>query len=150
MSGWGWRPWLLVAVLASTLWVIVDVAQENELGPDKQEREEAPNQKRSGATEEGSLNGSAGSVESLRLDFLVREKTEMETTNPFSPSTWYRPPPRPRMPPPLPPPLPPEPTAPPLPFKYFGSYEEGQQRIVLLLKGEQMYTLAEGDYIDNT
>jgi hypothetical protein len=68
----------------------------------------------------------------------------------FSAISWYVPPPP---PPPPPPPRyvpPPPPTAPPMPFSYFGRYEEGDTLIILLVKGERIYTVSAGDVIENT
>ncbi len=68
----------------------------------------------------------------------------------FSAISWYVPPPP---PPPPPPPRvvpPPPPTAPPMPFSYFGRYEEGETLIILLVKGERIYTVSAGDVIENT
>ncbi|MHB0982839.1 MAG: hypothetical protein ACYC02_05580 [Thiobacillus sp.] len=67
----------------------------------------------------------------------------------FSAISWYVPPPP---PPPPPPPRyvpPPPPTAPPMPFSYFGRYEEGETLIILLVKGERIYTVSAGDVIEN-
>jgi hypothetical protein len=68
----------------------------------------------------------------------------------FSAISWYVPPPPPPPPPPprVVPPLPP--TAPPMPFSYFGRYEEGETLIILLVKGERIYTVSAGDVIENT
>lgn len=69
--------------------------------------------------------------------------------NPFGAISWYVPPPPP--PPPAPPKyVPPPPTAPPMPFSFFGRYEEGDTQIILLVKGERIYTVSAGDVIDNT
>jgi len=62
---------------------------------------------------------------------------------------------RPAAPPPPPPPPPkplppPPPTAPPLPFSFMGRYEEGTTRIILLVRDERIYTVSEGEVIDNT
>lgn len=70
-------------------------------------------------------------------------------SNAFGAMTWHVPPP----PPPKPlskPQPPPPPTAPPMPFSFMGRYEEGGMRIILLVKGDRIYTVAEGDVIDNT
>jgi hypothetical protein len=41
------------------------------------------------------------------------------------------------------------PVAPPLPFVYVGRYVEGTHQIVLLMKGEQLLLVQQGDTIDN-
>jgi hypothetical protein len=50
------------------------------------------------------------------------------------------------------PPPPPPPTAPPLPFSYMGRLlEETPQRpVYFLVKGDKLYTVAEGELIDGT
>jgi len=140
---------LLVILAATVLFIITDDPQivESDIDGQKQEIGYRGGQQ-NGVT---GAKDNAEQIEDLRLDYLVREKTEMGATNPFSPSSWYRPPPRRKAPPP-PPPVPyvaPEPTAPPLPYKYFGSYEDGTERIVLLLKGKKIYPVIEGDTIDS-
>lgn len=37
-----------------------------------------------------------------------------------------------------------------MPFSFLGRYEEGETRIILLVRGERIYTVAEGEVIDNT
>jgi len=37
-----------------------------------------------------------------------------------------------------------------MPFSFLGTYEEGETRIILLVKGERIYTVSEGEVIDNT
>jgi hypothetical protein len=73
-----------------------------------------------------------------------------EITNVFSPSSWFVPPPPPPPPKPVKASPPPKPTAPPLPFIYFGRYEDSSTKVIMLAKGEQIYTVSEGDVIDNT
>lgn len=69
--------------------------------------------------------------------------------NAFNSMSWYEPPP-----PPPPPPValekPAAPTAPPVPFTYFGRYENPPKKIVMLTRNEQLYTVSEGDVIDET
>jgi len=64
----------------------------------------------------------------------------------FGVTSWYVPPP---LPPPLPPPPPPKPTAPPMPFSYMGRYQESQAEIIMLVKGDRIYTVTSGDVVDN-
>ncbi|HEX9721465.1 MAG TPA: hypothetical protein VGA59_17240 [Ramlibacter sp.] len=45
---------------------------------------------------------------------------------------------------------PPPPSAPPMPFTFLGRYEEGGTRTIVLVKGERIYTVSEGDVIDQT
>jgi hypothetical protein len=64
----------------------------------------------------------------------------------FGVTSWYVPPPP---PPPQPPPPPPKPTAPPLPFSYLGRYQESQAMIIMLVKGDRIYTVSAGEVIEN-
>lgn len=68
----------------------------------------------------------------------------------FRAMSWYvpPPPPPPRSPPKLLPPSPP--TAPPMPFSFMGRYEEEGKRIILLVRGDRVYTVSEGEVIDST
>ncbi|MDX8385063.1 MAG: hypothetical protein R8M11_00940 [Gallionella sp.] len=147
------RSWFLLVALAATVWlVITDETQDIDSEIDSSDQQIAKNQSNRLSTN-GSANNSEEPLEELRLDYLVREKAEVKTTKAFSPSTWYRAPPRPKpkqipAPPPPAPYVAPAPTAPPLPFKYFGSYEDGPKRIVLLLKGGKIYPVIKGDTID--
>jgi hypothetical protein len=67
--------------------------------------------------------------------------------NAFGATSWYVPPPPPPPPKPLPPP---PPTAPPLPFSYLGLYQGAPGLVIMLVKGDHIYTVAVGDVIDNT
>lgn len=73
--------------------------------------------------------------------------TEAEVSNVFGATSWYVPPPP---PPPEPPPPPPKPTAPPMPFAYLGSYDGGSKLIIILSKGDRVYTVSPGDVIEGT
>lgn len=74
---------------------------------------------------------------------------EMEIGNVFGATSWYVPPPPPPQfaPASLPPPVP---TAPPMPFTYLGRYEDVPTLLAILVKGERMYVVAEGDVIEDT
>jgi len=84
------------------------------------------------------------------LEKLNREdasaKPEPAASNVFKAMSWYVPPPP---PPPRPPPPPLPPTAPPMPFSFMGRYEEDGKRIILLVRGDRIYTVTEGEVIDN-
>jgi hypothetical protein len=82
-----------------------------------------------------------------KADAAAEGNAETELGNVFGATSWYVPPPPPPPPPPAPPPVP---TAPPMPFTYLGRYEDAPTRLVILVKGERMYTVAEGDVIENT
>jgi hypothetical protein len=75
---------------------------------------------------------------------------EPEVGNVFKAISWYVPPPPPPPPPPPKPVPPPPPTAPPMPFSYLGRYEDGGKLIIFLVRGDRIYTVAEGEVIENT
>jgi hypothetical protein len=77
-------------------------------------------------------------------------KAEKTASHAFRAMSWYVPPPPPPPPPPPKPLPPPPPTAPPMPFSFMGRYEEGTTRIILLVRDERIYTVSEGEVIDNT
>ena len=68
-----------------------------------------------------------------------------EVANVFASTSWYVPPPPPKVEPP------PKPTAPPLPFTFMGRYQDAKAAsVVMLTKGDRLYTVTEGDVIDDT
>jgi hypothetical protein len=77
-------------------------------------------------------------------------EADMPASHAFRSMSWYVPPPPPPPPPPPKPMPPPPPSAPPMPFSFLGRYEEGETRIILLVRGERIYTVSEGEVIDNT
>lgn len=90
----------------------------------------------------------------IELEKLQRRDAPADTdkvaSNTFGAMTWHVPPP-----PPLPKPVakappPPPPSAPPMPFTFLGRYEDGGTRTILLIKGERIYTVSEGEVIDQT
>jgi hypothetical protein len=96
-----------------------------------------------------------GRVELERLDRAANTPSEVQgkVGNAFNITSWYVPPPAPhRAPAPVvvaPPPVV-VPTAPPLPFAYLGRYGDTASRIVILTKGDRVYTVSVGDVIENT
>lgn len=87
-------------------------------------------------------------VELERLDTAaLPQNREEKVGNVFVPTFWYVPPPP---PPPVKPPPPPPPAVPPMPFTYLGLYEEALGKVIMLVKGDQLYTVAVGDVIENT
>ncbi len=69
-----------------------------------------------------------------------------DVVNAFPSTSWYVPPP------PPPPQPPPKPTAPPVPFTFMGRYDDTARSsvVVMLTKGDRVYTVSEGDVIDDT
>lgn len=90
----------------------------------------------------------------LELERLQRPSepatNQQVTTHAFGAMTWHVPPPPPPTKSQTRPLPPPPPTAPPMPFSFMGRYEEGGTRIILLVKGDRIYTVSEGDVIDST
>ncbi|BCB27610.1 hypothetical protein SKTS_24960 [Sulfurimicrobium lacus] len=87
-------------------------------------------------------------VELERLDHAALQANGNENIgNVFGATSWYVPPPPPPPPPPQPPP---KPTAPPMPFTYLGLYQENSGQVIMLLKGDRLYTVAVGDVIEST
>jgi hypothetical protein len=77
--------------------------------------------------------------------------TELVASNSFGATSWHvAPPPPPPPPAPVKPPPPAPPAAPPAPFSFLGRYEDGNARIILLVRDDRIYTVSEGDVIDKT
>ncbi|MBT2303269.1 hypothetical protein J7E70_22735 [Variovorax paradoxus] len=94
------------------------------------------------------------SLPSIALERLQRRDapagSEKLAGNIFGAMTWHVPPPPPPPPPIAKPAPPPPPTAPPMPFTFLGRYEDEGVRIIMLVKGDRIYTVSEGDVIDRT
>lgn len=87
-------------------------------------------------------------VELERLDQAAKQKTgKGKVGNAFGATSWYVPPPP---PPPVKPAPPPPPSAPPMPFTYLGLYEGAVGQVIMLVKGDHVYTVSVGDVIENT
>jgi hypothetical protein len=87
-------------------------------------------------------------VELERLDQAAQQKTgKGKVGNAFGATSWYVPPPP---PPPVKPAPPPPPSAPPMPFAYLGLYEGAVGKVIMLVKGDHVYTVSVGDVIENT
>lgn len=95
---------------------------------------------------------SAESRPSIALERLQRRDAHTDSEklagNTFGAMTWHVPPPPPP-PKPIAKPAPP-PSAPPMPFTFLGRYEDEGVRIIMLVKGDRVYTVSEGDVIDQT
>lgn len=73
-----------------------------------------------------------------------------QVNNVFVATSWFVPPPPPPKAPPVKPLPPPPPSAPPLPFSYLGRYVEDGKLTLMLVRGDRIYTVSEGELIDNT
>lgn len=87
-----------------------------------------------------------------RVEFERLERArhaDVKVGSAFGPTSWFVAPP-----PPPPKPVvhapPPAPVAPPMPFAFLGRYEEDGARVILLVKGDRIYTVSEGEVIENT
>ena len=106
----------------------------------------------------------------LDLARLARRAQQGEPNNAFESLSWYQapvrthksyeaqalPPPLSALPNPVPlsplvaamAPPPPKPVAPPVPFTYLGTYQDGGKPMYFLVKGDQVYHVKEGDVIE--
>lgn len=146
MSARPWRPRALFGALAVTIILSLSAAQVwQTAGPPALPSKARPSH---------ASSAPAPPLPHVQLERLQRQDAPRETdpvaSSAFRAMSWYvappPPPPRPASKP-LPPP---PPTAPPMPFSFMGRYEEGAARIILLLKGDRIYTVSEGEVIDNT
>jgi hypothetical protein len=146
MNAQTWRQRLLFGALAVT--IVLSAAS----GKEWQSADEPvmPAKRAASAV----ANDSARSQPQLDLRRLnqtdAAANAEISSDHAFRAMSWYvpPPPPPPRPPPrPMPPPLP---TAPPMPFSFLGRYEDEETRVILLVRNERIYTVSEGEVIDNT
>ena len=98
----------------------------------------------------------AGHVELERLARLeLQNKDRKNVGDAFNTNSWYAPPSPAHTSSPSnliapPPPAEVVQVAPPLPFTYLGRYGDTPSRIIILAKGERVYTVAVGDVIENS
>ncbi len=144
----GRLQWAFIAIAALVIVVMApsdngDV-EKSLARPEKQPTPDSPATDRSRSHE-------VGHVELERLserDMLHKGKTKVNDV--FNTTPWYVPPPPPKFVAPPPPPPPPPPSAPPQPFTYLGRYGDTASRIIILSKGDHVYTVTVGDVIENT
>jgi len=90
----------------------------------------------------------------IELERLQRREASSDAdkvaSTAFGAKSWHVPPPPPPPKPAVKPLPPPPPAPPPMPFSFMGRYEEGESRIILLVKDDRIYTVSEGDVIDKT
>ncbi len=147
------------AIAIATLLIVVMAPSDNESSNGKIARSES-------RLSDGSSPSSAsdrqhthevGHVELERLAMLEsRSGDKKNVRDAFDTNSWYAPPPsssHPVLPnnqvEPLPPPVV-VPTAPAIPFTYLGRYGDTPTRIIILAKGDRVYTVAVGDVIENS
>jgi hypothetical protein len=142
------RPWHWRLLAGGAVAAIVVAAAPDEGQPAE------PRLARAGELPQRPATRSPQSLPRIELERLNRPDGEAASaateSNAFSAISWYVPPPPPPPPPPPKPVPPPPPAAPPLMFSYFGRYEADGIRVILLLKGDRIYTVAEGEVIENT
>ncbi|MGA7178379.1 MAG: hypothetical protein WBX11_02165 [Thiobacillaceae bacterium] len=150
------RSWLTRIVLAASAVAIILAAATNK-GEDKQHKlgQKAEQPVHVAMPQlSGSRSHALQSSAHIELERLHRESGKAPSHagigNAFNVISWYVPPPPPPPPPPPKPVPPPAPTAPPMPFTYMGQYEEGGKLIIFLVKGDRIYTVSEGEVIDDT
>ena len=137
-----WRRRAMFVVLAATIALAVASGKER-----RPEAAPALPTVHHGVRKHEPQTASVLSVEMERLREPAGEAPADPSADAFRPTSWYVPPPPPPPPPPKPPPAP---TAPPLPFTFMGRYEDGAKKVILLVKGDRIYTVSEGEVIDNT
>ena len=148
--------WAFIGIVTAAL--VIMAPSDNEDDAAKIARGDKPSSTNSAASNSGKqrsreVGREVGRVELERLARLEKQQKDKKIMGDvFNATSWYVPPP-PRYvkppPPPSPPPIP-VPTAPPLPFTYLGRYGDSASRIIILSKGDRVYTVTEGDIIENT
>jgi hypothetical protein len=144
----GRTQWAFIAV--ASLAIIIFAPKDNESASVSQVK---PAKQRAGTNTSISTSQTVGRVELERLAKLGKQKSEKSSVgDAFNNLSWYVPPPvkaQVYVPPPPPPP-PPAPTAPPLPFAFLGRYDDSSSLVIILTKGDRVYTVSVGDVIENT
>ncbi|MFA6971931.1 MAG: hypothetical protein WC208_11085 [Gallionella sp.] len=164
MKWHAWSKWPLLGVAVTAVVLAAPSDHTHSVDGQKDVESTAPGnvqqvaratQQQPAVTQEKPANQADQHMNRVELERLKRENPDVaaaektEVANAFNVVSWYEPPP----PPPPAPVVAPEPivpTAPPMPFTYFGRYENPPSRIVMLARNEQIYTVSEGDVIDET
>lgn len=148
----GRLQWAFIIIVTAAL--VIMAPSDNEDDTAKIARSDKQSLPHSAASNSGKQRlPEVGRVELERLARLEKhQKEEKIVGDVFNATSWYVAPPPPRYvePPPAPPPPIPVPTAPPLPFTYLGRYGDSASRIIILSKGDRVYTVTEGDIIEDT
>ncbi len=91
------------------------------------------------------------SLPDLDLDKLIRASRTNKITDLFASKAFIpAPPPAAVAITPAPPPPPPAPTTPPLPFRYFGKWVDGEKTAVFLWQNNESRSVSAGDTVDGT
>lgn len=114
----------LAATTAASLWVAREESPE-----DITEVQDRPEQ-----ASPGSEAGSKLLAERIRRGEVLESEVD-----PFRAKSWYVAPPEP------PPPPPPKPTAPPLPFRYIGMFEDKGKTTIFLARGDESFAVTAGE-----
>ncbi len=142
--------WVIISVVTAAL--VVTAPSDNEGDIAKPAKQSSARSTSSLATESKQRASEAGRVELERLVGVEPQQADKKIVgDAFNVTSWFVPPPAPRVVKPIDvvPPPPPAPVAPPLPFTYLGRYGDTATRTVILSKGERVYTVVVGDVIEN-
>lgn len=150
MSARPWRRRALFGALAVTVALALASAMAERAAdapvPAVPARPPAPSANRAPAT---STSVARVELERLQRQDATPDARARSTSQVFGAMGWDPPPPAPPKVEVKPAP-PPPPTAPPMPFSFLGRYEEGGVRTFMLVRGDRIYTVVEGEVIDNT
>ncbi len=142
--------WALIVTATAVLVVMAPSGDEGD-SKDGQVGKRSSNAKSGNAGQEKD-RGQAVELERLAtLDAARGEKGKVG--NVFDHTSWYVPPPPVHYDPvQVAPPMSVQlvPAAPPMPFTYLGRYGDSESRIIILAKGDKVYTVSVGDVIENT
>jgi hypothetical protein len=150
----GRTQWAFIAVASLT--IIVLAPNDNEsasVSQAKPAKQRVTTNASAPSNSDKQTSQAVGRVELERLVKLGKPKNEQGSVgDAFNNLSWYVPPPvKPQAyEPPPPPPPPPVPTAPPLPFTFLGRYDDSVSLVIILTKGDRVYTVSVGDVIENT
>lgn len=154
------QRWLAIAAFGLVALILaLKAPAPDELAAPANKRTRTPDGVSSGMTQNSNKNQAASAdtlkPDTLKLDTLQpRSIAQLDKEDMFNSKSWYIPPPPPPKPKyvaPPPPPPPPPPTAPPLPYKLMGSFQDpGQKLVVYLSRGDKLYSVSAGDILDGT
>ncbi len=149
-KGTNWKRLLVLAGAGAVTFGVVFRAVD---GPDEAVVEPVAHAPRNaGASDPGhSARPAEAPVEAP--DVPTRARLAQNTrTDPFAPKGWTPPPPPPPKPaPPEPPPPPPPPTAPPIPYKFIGQFDDKSTKpAAFITKGDALFVVHVGDVVEST